>query len=94
MPSPTWAEYLAEAAEHLAASRRAVELGMPPPPSPARPDGPMPETSRSEVRWLATGYDQLASEVSTRLSDLERRLASAPRPLPVPPPARFVDTPA
>jgi hypothetical protein len=94
MPSPTWAEYLAEAADHLGASRRAVELGIPPPPPPPRPEGPVPEGARPEVRWLEIGYRQLASEVAARLARLAPRVGAMTRPRPAPPPARYVDTPA
>lgn len=94
MPSPTWAEYLAEASTHLAAARRSVEVGGAPPSPPHRPDQPIPDESRPEAQRLAEAYEQLASEVRLRLSDLDRCTGTARRSRSLPPPARYVDTPA
>jgi hypothetical protein len=49
----------------------------------------MPDELRSRVQLLAAGYDQLAIEVSTRLSDILRfRRSHLPQP---PPASHFVD---
>jgi hypothetical protein len=95
MSSPTWAEYLAGASAHLAAARRSAEVGAPPPAPPERPHGPVPEDRRAEAQRLAAGYDQLATEVVTRLSIIEERRLSTVRrnPHQEPRPARYIDTP-
>jgi hypothetical protein len=96
MSTPTWDEYLAEAAAHLAAVRRAAEWGAPPPSGPLRPEGPIPEHRRSEAQRLAVGYDQLAVEVATRMSAIESRRQSGVgrNPHRERPPAHFFDAPA
>ncbi len=96
MPPPTWDEYLAEASAHLSAVRRAAEWGTPPPPGPARPEGPIPEHRRREAQRLALGYDQLAVEVVARMSAIELRRPNAGgrNPHREQPPAHFFDTPA
>jgi len=94
MPSPTWAEYLAGAAVHLTASRRAVEIGAAPPAAPAHPEGPPPEELRPAALRLAIGYEQLGSEVAAHLERLRHQRAMMPRAGQTPPPARYVDTPA
>jgi hypothetical protein len=83
MASDQWSDYLEAACEHLRQTREAMERGEPGPPGPARPTTPPPEDVRSRVQVLASGYDQLALEVSTRLSSLQRyrrsQAQSAPR---------------
>lgn len=84
-----WAEYLAAASEHLRVSRAAVEAGRAAPPGPVRPTGPLPGELADQVQLLASAYDQLALEVSTRMSDIRRyRRAPAPPPRPS---SHFVD---
>jgi hypothetical protein len=84
-----WADYLEEACEHLRQSRLAVEAGAPGPPGPTRPSVPLPEELRGRAQLLAAGYDQLALEVSTRMSDLQRyRRGPSPQ---APPASQFVD---
>ena len=68
---PSWDEYLAEAAAHLANVRRAGRAGVTPPAPPDRPMGPMPAECVAPARRLAVGYDQLALEVTT--ADVDRR---------------------
>jgi hypothetical protein len=92
MASEQWADYLDAACEHLHRTRRALEAGRPGPPGPARPSDPPPDHLRGRVQVLAAGYDQLALEVSTRMSALQRFRRSQARP--VPPASRFVDRPA
>jgi hypothetical protein len=96
MSLPTWDEYLADATVHLAALRRAAELGLPAPAPPDRPDGQIPDHRRHEAGRLAMGYDQLAVEVTTRLSRLGERRSALPdrNPHRELRPARFIDTPA
>jgi flagellin-specific chaperone FliS len=67
----TWAEYLPAATEHLRATRLAIELGTPSPEPPAPPAGPVPDGLQAKVRQLVVGYDQLALEVDTRMTDME-----------------------
>jgi hypothetical protein len=89
MAPDQWADYLEAACEHLRQTRLAVEAGCPGPPGPPRPTGPPPDELRSRVQLLAAGYDQLAIEVSTRLSDLQRyRRSHVPQP---PRTSHFVD---
>ena len=89
MAPDQWADYLEAACEHLRQTRLAVEAGCPGPPGPPRPTTPPPEELRSRVQLLAAGYDQLAIEVSTRLSDMRRyRRSQVPQP---PPASHFVD---
>jgi len=84
MADDQWAEYLDAACERLA-----VEAGQPGPTGPAHPTAPLPDELRGRVQVLAAGYDQLALEVSTRLSDLQRfRRSHVPPPPPV---SHFVD---
>jgi hypothetical protein len=96
VPPPTWDEYLTEATRHLAALRRAAEIGAPPPPAPARPEGPIPPYRRGAAQRVAMGYDQLATEVTTRMSGLpQRRSAHVDgNPHRELRPAHFIDTPA
>jgi len=96
MPLPTWDEYLAQATVHLAALRKAAELGSSPPPSPPRPRGQVPEDHRAAAQRVAMGYDQLAVEVTNRMASLaQRRTAPADgNPHRALRPARFIDTPA
>jgi hypothetical protein len=84
-----WADYLEAACEHLRRTRLAVEAGHPGPDGPPRPSGPPPEELRSRVQLLAAGYDQLALEVATHLSVMQRyrRTHAAPAP----PTSHFVD---
>ena len=72
MASDQWSDYLEAACEHLRRTRQAVERGEPGPPGPTRPTTPVPEDLLSRVQVLASGYDQLALEVATRLSSLQR----------------------
>jgi hypothetical protein len=89
MASDQWADYLEAACDHLRLTRLAVEAGHPGPPGPPRPAGPLPEDMRSRVQVLAAGYDQLALEVATRLSVLQRfRRTQSPA---APPASHFVD---
>ena len=89
MATDQWAEYLEAACEHLRQSRRAVEAGRAGPPGPPRPIDPLPEEFRSRVQLLAAGYDQLALEVSTRMSEMQRyRRGHVPQ---APPASHFVD---
>jgi hypothetical protein len=84
-----WADYLEEACEHLRRSRLAVEAGSPGPPGPVRPTGPLPDELRGRVHVLAAGYDQLALEVASRLSEIQRyRRTNVPQ---APPVSHFVD---
>jgi hypothetical protein len=89
MAPDQWADYLEAACEHLRQTRLAVEAGQPGPPGPPRPSGSPPEEVRSRVLLLAAGYDQLALEVATRLSVLQRyRRSHVPQ---APPASHFVD---
>jgi hypothetical protein len=89
MAPEEWADYLEEACEHLRRSRLAVEAGSAGPPGPVRPTGPLPDELRGRVQVLAAGYDQLALEVASRLSEIQRyRRAHVPQP---PPASHFVD---
>ena len=84
-----WTDYLEAACAHLRATRLAVEAGRPGPPGPARPSGPPPEELRGRVKVLAAGYDQLALEVATHLSVMQRyRRTHVPQ---APPASHFVD---
>jgi hypothetical protein len=96
MPLPTWDEYLAQATVHLADLRRAAEYGLSPPPAPERPPGPMPEERRAAAQRVAMGYDQLAVEVTNRMSTMAQRRtpSSDGNPHRELRPAHFIDTPA
>ena len=72
MAPDQWADYLEAACEHLRQTRLAVEAGCAGPPGPTRPTAPLPDELRGRVHLLAAGYDQLALEVSTRMSDMQR----------------------
>jgi hypothetical protein len=89
MPQREWAEYLSEVAAHLSASRAAIEMGSIVPPSPEAPSEPMGEEFQSQAQLLAAGYDQLALEVSTRMSDIQRHRRATQ--LSVRPNAQFFD---
>jgi len=89
MGADSWSEYLEAATEHLRATRRAVELGAASPEPPAHPEEPLPDELQSQARRLALAYDQLALEVATRMTEIERRLA--PRRMEAPPIAYYVD---
>ena len=55
----------------------------------APPPAPLPDELRGRVQLLAAGYDQLALEVSTRLSVMQRyRRSHVPQ---APPASHFVD---
>jgi len=89
MSRRTWPEYLDDAATHLEASRAAIAEGRSVPPSPVRPVDPIPPELCDRAQALGLGYDILATEVVTRMSELQR-----PRPIPSPwtlSEARFVD---
>ncbi len=89
MAPDQWADYLEAACDHLRQSRLAVEAGCPGPPGPPRPAAPLPDDLRGRVQVLAAGYDQLALEVATRLSDMQRyRRSHVP---PAPRASHFVD---
>jgi hypothetical protein len=89
MAPDEWVDYLEEACEHLRRSRLAVEAGSPGSPGPMRPTGPAPEEVRGRVQILAAGYDQLALEVASRLSEIQRsRRVHVPQ---TPPTSHFVD---
>jgi hypothetical protein len=92
----TWDEYLTQATLHLAALRRAAEVGLPAPAALERPQGPMPDDRREAAARLAVGYDQLAVEVTTRMSSIEQRRSSLSdrNPHREQRPAHFIDTPA
>jgi hypothetical protein len=96
MSPPTWDEYLAQATVHLAALRRAAELGLPAPAAPQRPQAPIPDDRRQAAQRLAVGYDQLAIEVTTRMSSIAQRRSSLSdrNPHRELRPAHFIDTPA
>jgi hypothetical protein len=84
-----WTDYLEAACAHLRATRLAVEAGRPGPPGPPRPSGPPPEELLGRVQVLAAGYDQLALEVATHLSVMQRyRRTHVPQ---APPASHFVD---
>ena len=84
-----WADHLEAASEHLRQTRLAVEAGCAGPPGPARPTQPLPDELRDRAQLLAWGYDQLALEVSTRMSRIHRyRRGPAPH---APPSSHFVD---
>lgn len=89
MPGETWTDFLEAAADHLRASRQAVEQGAVSPDPPGHPDGPLPDELQPQVRRMALAYDQLALEVATRMADLDVRL-TPPRVEP-PSPAYYVD---
>jgi hypothetical protein len=89
MSRRTWAEYLDDASNHLAASRAAIAQGGAIPPSPVRPVDPIPEELCPRAQVLGIGYDQLATEVMARMSEMRR-----PRHVPhawSQPEARYVD---
>ncbi len=89
MSPNTWADYLDAAGNHLSASRAAVIAGTAIPSSPERPTGPIPEDLVHRADALALGYDLLALEVNTRMSDIQRRRRAMLEP-PVRP-AHFVN---
>jgi hypothetical protein len=89
MAPDQWADYLEAACEHLRQTRLAVEAGCAGPPGPPRPTALLPDELRGRVQLLAAGYDQLALEVSTRMSEMQRyRRKHVP---PAPPASHFVD---
>ena len=89
MANDQWADYLEAACDHLRRTRLAVEAGHPGPPGPPRPSGPPPDELLGRVQLLAAGYDQLALEVSTRMSEMQRyRRNHVPT---APPASHFVD---
>jgi hypothetical protein len=89
MAPAQWVDYLEEACEHLRRSRLAVEAGRPGPLGPTRPTDPLPDELRSRAQVLAAGYDQLALEVASRLSEMQRyRRTHVPQ---APPASHFVD---
>lgn len=89
MAPDEWADYLEAASAHLRRTRLAVEAGCAGPPGPVRPTEPLPDELRDRVQLLALGYDQLALEVSTRMSEIQRcRRGPAPQ---APPSSHFVD---
>jgi hypothetical protein len=89
MANDQWVDYLEAACEHLRLTRLAVEAGVPGAPGPARPTIPLPDELRGRVQLLASGYDQLALEVATRLSDMQRFRRSHRHQ--APPASHFVD---
>ncbi len=89
MATNQWPEYLEAASEHLRLTRMAVEAGDPGPPGPPRPTALPPEDLLDRVQRLASAYDQLALEVATRLSDIQRYRRG--RVLQAPPTSHFVD---
>jgi hypothetical protein len=89
MAPSQWADYLEAASEHLRLTRLAVEAGASGPPGPVRPTEPLPDDLRDRVLVLASAYDQLALEVSTRMSDIQRYRRA--RVLRAPPTSHFVD---
>ena len=89
MAPDQWVDYLEAACEHLRQTRLAVEAGSCGPPGPTRPTAPLPDELRGRVQLLAAGYDQLALEVSTRMSTIQRfRRSHVPH---APPASHFVD---
>jgi len=89
MPKDTWAEYLEAASAHLHASRRAVEQGAVTPDPPDHPAGPPPDGFEPRLRRLAVAYDQLTTEVVTRMADLGWR--PMPPRAELPSPAYYID---
>jgi hypothetical protein len=89
MATDQWADYLEAACDHLRQTRLTLEAGAAGPPGPPRPTAPLPDELRGRVQLLAAGYDQLALEVSTRMSALQR-YRRTPVP-PAPPASHFVD---
>jgi hypothetical protein len=89
MASDQWVDYLEAACEHLRQTRLAVEAGGPGRPGPPRPTDPLPDELRGRVQLLASGYDQLALEVATRLSDIQRYRRNHRHQ--APPASHFVD---
>ncbi len=89
MAPEEWADYLEAASEHLRQTRLAVDAGRAGPPGPGRPTEPLPDELRDRAELLALGYDQLALEVSTRMSEI-RRYRRGPT-LHAPPSSQFVD---
>jgi len=89
MAPDQWLEYLEAACEHLRRTRLAIEAGNAGPPGPPRPTALLPDELRGRVQILAAGYDQLALEVSTRMSEMQRyRRTQVPQ---APPASHFVD---
>ena len=89
MAPDQWADYLEAACEHLRRTRLRRGGGPRRPAGPAAPYGPPPDELRGRVQLLAAGYDQLALEVATRLSDMQRyRRTQVPQ---APPASHFVD---
>jgi hypothetical protein len=76
MAPDQWADYLEAACEHLRQARRAVEAGGAAPAGPPRPTSILPDELRGRVQVLAAGYDQLALEVSTRMTEMQRHRRS------------------
>ena len=67
----------------------AVEAGRACPPGPSRPTALLPDELRGRAQLLAAGYDQLALEVSTHLTEMQRyRRNHVPQ---APPASHFVD---
>ena len=89
MAPDQWSEYLEAACDHLRRTRLAVEAG-----HPARRDRLALPGLRRTSSWAASsfsrpGYDQLALEVSTRMSEMKRyRRNHVPT---APPASHFVD---
>jgi hypothetical protein len=89
MAPDQWADYLEAACEHLRQTRLAVEAGRAGPPGPSRPTALLPDELRGRAQLLAAGYDQLALEVSTHLTEMQRyRRNHVPQ---APPASHFVD---
>lgn len=76
--SPTWDEYLAEMSNYLLAVRHAAQVGsdssLEP---PARPSDPIPDGYRDQAGRLSDACDQLAAEVSARMTVIANRPPSA-----------------
>lgn len=74
----TWDEYLAEMANYLLAIHQATQVGSDfPLEAPIRPTDPIPEGYRDEARRLSDACDQMALEVSARMTVIANRPPSA-----------------
>ncbi len=74
MSAPTWTEYLHTLEGYLEEVRRSVESGSEPPQTPDPPRVDLPWNLRVEADKLASAFAQLASEVSSKLSEIDQRL--------------------
>jgi len=76
--SRTWDEYLAEMSNYLLAIGQAAQVGSDfPLEPPTRPADPIPDDYRDQARRLSDACDQLAAEVSARMTVIANRPPSA-----------------